>query len=300
MAGRTKRAAPGDPKRAIAYLRVSTDRQEHGPEAQRATLTAWAERGGIQIVDWIEEKESGAATIEERPELQKALAALSTNGAGMLLAAKRDRIAREVTIARDIAEHVRGLGAIVVTADGMSDTEDRPDSFLKQGISDLFAEHERRQIADRTKAALAVMRAKGLNTGKAPYGFQIAASGPPSKKSGRSLRLAPSAAEQGVCALVMNMHEAGASERTIEDELKALGVKSRKGHRLNQTQVHRIIVGEAARAELLAALEGLPPDPPLPPKEVVKPPPPPTPIPAPQPSQEERVLGALKRLGGSR
>jgi len=236
-----KKPPPGDPKRAIAYLRVSTDRQEHGPEAQRAALTAWAGRGGIQIVEWVEEKESGAATIEERPELQKALAALRTNGAGVFLASKRDRVARDVTIARDIAAHVRTLGAVVITADGMSDTEDRADGRLKQGISDLFAEHERHQIADRTRQGLAVMRARGLRTGKVPYGFQIASQGPLSKKSGRPLPLELHEAEQTVCAYVVRLHEGGASVSHIVDELQDRGFRSRADRALEPKQVRRII-----------------------------------------------------------
>ena len=184
MGTRAKRIVRGDQTRAIAYLRVSTDRQEHGPEAQRAALERFAAAEGLQIVGWVEEKESGAATIDERPELQKALELLNTNGAGVLLAAKRDRLAREVTIARDISARALEHGGVVITADGMSDTEGRPDTFLKQGITDLFAEHERRQIADRTRAALAVMRSRGLRTGKVPFGFQVTRTGPISKKSG--------------------------------------------------------------------------------------------------------------------
>lgn len=239
MGRKTLRA--GDAKRAIAYLRVSTDRQEHGPEAQRAVLTEWAALNGVQITDWIAEEESGAATIDERPELQRAFEALRTHGAGVFLAAKRDRIAREVTIARDIAARVRELGAVVVTADGMSDTENRPDGFLRQGISDLFAEHERREIADRTRRGLAAMKAKGLRTGQAPYGYQTAKDGPLSKKSGRPLRLVPHPGEQAVCATVMRLHARGVRVPEIEDELIVQGVKSRRGHRLEQKQVRKII-----------------------------------------------------------
>lgn len=38
---------PGDPKRAVAYLRVSTDEQRLGPEAQRAAIAAWGAREGV-------------------------------------------------------------------------------------------------------------------------------------------------------------------------------------------------------------------------------------------------------------
>jgi hypothetical protein len=42
---KSKRLRPsGYPKVAIGYLRVSTDEQHLGPEAQRAELERWAER----------------------------------------------------------------------------------------------------------------------------------------------------------------------------------------------------------------------------------------------------------------
>ena len=44
------RTRPGNPKRAVAYLRVSTDEQRLGPEAQRAAIAAWAVREGITVV----------------------------------------------------------------------------------------------------------------------------------------------------------------------------------------------------------------------------------------------------------
>lgn len=42
---------------------------------------------------------SGAASVEERPGLVAALAALRVHGAGVLVAAKRDRIARDTVVA---------------------------------------------------------------------------------------------------------------------------------------------------------------------------------------------------------
>jgi DNA invertase Pin-like site-specific DNA recombinase len=232
-----------DAKTAVAYLRVSTDRQEHGPEAQRATLEAWAGREGVQIIEWFSEEESGATEIDERPELQAALEAVYTHKTGLLLAAKRDRLAREVTIAREIGARVRARGGMVVTADGMSDVENRPDTFLKQGISDLFAEHERRQIADRTRQALGVMHRKGFRTGNTPYGFRAARQGPVSKTSGRPLPLEFDAAEQEICTYIIRLHEQGWGPRRIERELSDRRLLSRAGRPFHLIQVQRIIAG---------------------------------------------------------
>ncbi len=50
---RTERSArPGNPLIAVAYLRVSTDEQRLGPEAQRASIEAWAKREGVAVVAW--------------------------------------------------------------------------------------------------------------------------------------------------------------------------------------------------------------------------------------------------------
>lgn len=42
----------GDAKAAVGYLRVSTDEQNLGPEAQRAAILAWALRNGVTVVAW--------------------------------------------------------------------------------------------------------------------------------------------------------------------------------------------------------------------------------------------------------
>jgi DNA invertase Pin-like site-specific DNA recombinase len=47
-----KRSKNGSPKVAVAYIRVSKDEQKLGPEAQRASIEAWATREGIAVASW--------------------------------------------------------------------------------------------------------------------------------------------------------------------------------------------------------------------------------------------------------
>lgn len=247
-----RKAPAGDPKKAVGYIRVSTDKQEHGPAAQRRSLEAWAAANGVELVEIVEEAESGKDGIADRPELQAALTAVTANKAGILLATKRDRVARDTSIARQIKEETKRRGSILVTADGMSDVDGRPDSFLKEGIADLFAEHERHQISDRTKQALAAMKTKGLRTGSPLYGFQCAAGGPLSKASRRPLRLVPHAYEQRICRFVMALHARGTSPSAITRELSVRRARNRAGKPFSQEQVQRIITNAPAREELLA------------------------------------------------
>ena len=90
----------------------------------------------------------------------------------MLLAAKRDRLARDVGIARGIEAAALKEGAIVRTADGSSDATGSA-AVISKGLHDLLGEWEREVIRERTTAALAVKLAKGERTGGIRYGYHL-------------------------------------------------------------------------------------------------------------------------------
>lgn len=87
----------GDLSKAVAYLRVSTTDQHLGPEAQRKSIETWAAANGVQVVAWhADPGVSGGSDLDDRPGLVAALAELRLVGAGVLVVAKRDRLARDV------------------------------------------------------------------------------------------------------------------------------------------------------------------------------------------------------------
>ena len=208
----------GDPKVAVAVLRVSTEDQNLGPDAQRAAIMAWAERSGVSVVSWHEDRLSGATPAEDRPGLLAGLGALRQHGAGLLVAAKRDRIARDVVIAATVEQLARDAGARVVTADGVS-VEDTPEAALMRTLMDAFAQYERALIRARTKAALHVKRARGERfSRRAPLGFRLEAG-----------RLVEDAAERAVLERVRTMRSTGVSLAGVVSRLNAEGVKCRGG-----------------------------------------------------------------------
>src|SRR5262245_59846178 len=208
----------GDPKVAVAILRVSTEDQNLGPEAQRATITAWAERSAVTVVSWHEDRLSGATPAEDRPGLLAALGALRQHRAGLLVAAKRDRIARDVVIAATVEQLARDAGARVVTADGVS-VEDTPEAALMRTLMDAFAAYERALIRARTKAALRVKRARGERySRRAPLGFRLEAG-----------RLVEDLAERAVLERVRTMRSQCFSIARVASRLNAEGVKCRGG-----------------------------------------------------------------------
>jgi site-specific DNA recombinase len=213
-----KQAKQTDASIAVGYLRVSTEDQNLGPQAQRAAIERWAATRGLRLVSWHEDRLSGATAVEDRPGLMAALAALREYGAGLLVAAKRDRIARDVVVAACVERLTQDAGARVATADGIA-IEATPEGALMRGLLDLFAQYERAVIRSRTAAALAAKRARGERVSRlAPLGFRFEGS-----------RLLEDAAELALLARVREMRSRGLSFQRVVAILNAEGAKCRGG-----------------------------------------------------------------------
>jgi site-specific DNA recombinase len=228
------RKRQGDPKVGVALLRVSTEDQQLGPEAQRRAITAWAEREGVRIVAWhVEQGVGGATPLEQRAILLKAIDDLKTSGAGRLVVAKRDRLARDVVIAALIERLVERCGARVFAADGTSDATG-PEGLLLRGMVDLFAAYERLIISSRTKAALGAKRAKGERIGGVPFGFSLADDGRMLVESDR---------EQAILKFVRGRRAKGDTLRAIVVGCARRGLVSRAGRPFALRQVARMLEG---------------------------------------------------------
>jgi DNA invertase Pin-like site-specific DNA recombinase len=225
-----KRKAKPDPKRAIGYIRVSTDEQQLGPEAQEAAIRAYATRAGLEVVEIVRDLGvSGGAPLDERPGLVEALDALDRHQAATLVVSKRDRLARDSTRGAFVERLVESAGARVVSADGVAGGSSPEDKLLR-GIMDAFAEYERAAIRLRTRAALAAKRRKGERLGQIPYGF----------RAGEDGKLVPDAAEQRVVMFILGERDGGATWQEITDALQTTYKPRGKSGTWHMTSVHRI------------------------------------------------------------
>lgn len=213
-------------------MRVSRDGQGLGIEAQRTALKQWCEQQGVTAVGvFTDEGISGAADLERRPGLLRALDALSESRAGVLLVAKRDRIARDTLMAAMIERLVERAGGRVVTANGAGNGTG-PEALLMRRMIDAFSEYERSLIRARTRAALAVKKAKGERVGDPPYGMQVAADG---------CHLEPHPMEQLAVQLAADYRREGLSYRAIGERLVDAGHNPRRGGAWHTQTVARLV-----------------------------------------------------------
>lgn len=222
----------GDPGKAVAYVRVSTADQHLGPEAQRRSIEAWASANKIEVVAWhADQGVSGSSDLDDRPGLVAALAELRVLEAGVLVVAKRDRLARDVYVAATIERAVDHGGARVACSDGVANGDTPADAFMRT-ILDAAASYERALIRARTSAALAAKRARGELVGAVPYGYQL---------TGDGKTLAPCSAEQSAIAALRALRDAGLSYREVQREASARGIMSRNGRPLSLRAVHAMV-----------------------------------------------------------
>ncbi len=212
----------------VGYLRVSTDEQAAsgaGLEAQRATIAAAAVARGWTVAAWcLDEGVSGSVAPEDRPAFREALGLLGACEAGALVAAKVDRLARDLHDLTGLLRRADREGWAVVALDLGVDTS-TPVGRLVAGIMGGVAEWERSVIRQRTADALRARKAAG-------------------KRLGRASALPPE-----VLARVLAEREAGASLRAVAAGLNADGIPNATGSDAGWTPP------TVARAERTAVLD---------------------------------------------
>ena len=225
--------------KAIAYLRVSTDRQGDsgaGLAAQRASITAYAAQNNITILRFEQDILSGSKSIEHRLGLASAIAGIQKGDA--LLIAKRDRLGRDQFLSMSLERLVQKKGGSILSADGLGNGDSAGDKFLKS-ILDAASSFERDLIRARTKAAMQAKRLAGDLIGKIPFGYKSIDG-----------KLIADASEQAVIAKIVDARNAGASLREIAAVLTAASTPTKSG---GTVWIHSSITSILKRQAQLAA-----------------------------------------------
>jgi len=213
-------------RRYVAYYRVSTVRQGQsglGLEAQQTAVQSFL-GNDADLIEELVEIESGKKA--NRPQLLAALDACKRYGATLIIA-KLDRLARNVAFVSSLME--AGIEFVAV---------DNPHaSKLTIHILCAVAEHEREMISERTKAALAAAKARGVrlgNLGGNPSGLKEAREKMQRRAVDRASMILP---------IISEIQRAGLkSYREIAQALNARGVSTARGGRWHPGTVRNVMI----------------------------------------------------------
>jgi DNA invertase Pin-like site-specific DNA recombinase len=216
----------------VGYRRTSTDDQLLGIDAQDETLNRIAAQRGAGYARVFTEHESGGNN--ERAELNRAIHHARRIG-GILVVAKLDRLARDA----EFLIHLHNSNVPIIFGD-LPEVDGTPSGRMMVQMMAVFAEFERRRIGERTKEALAVLKAQGRRLGT-PGNLK-----PEHRAKGRAVaiqrKIARAIAETtDVTPIAVEMRRRGCTLQQIADRLNLDGYVTRQGARWTTTPVLRVL-----------------------------------------------------------
>lgn len=224
--------------KVIAYIRVSTKGQGEsglGLDAQMSAVALFVAQRGATLLGEYREVETGKR--KDRPGLSKALAHCRSAKA-TLVVAKLDRLARNVAFTSALMDS----GVDFVCCDNPHATR------LTIHMLAAVAEHEAEMISQRTKAALAAAKARGVKLGSArpghwegredrrQYGVHNAA-----KAAGECHARRTKEAYSDILPVVVSMRGRGNTLQQIADWLNTMEHTTRRGCEWKPMQVARLL-----------------------------------------------------------
>lgn len=221
------------PTRAVILARVSSSEQKdegYGLGAQVHSCREFAKAQGIEIVEVFEEDARSTVLLAERKGGKAALDSMLRHGAGVLLLARRDRLARDPYVAGEAERTVAAGGGRILYADGSNGTDDG--ALLLNDMQHVIAAHERRAIVARLKAG---REAKAREKGPKAYVGGRPAFGYKSDPATRELVVDEGAAE--IVVQVFGMVRDGVSIRDVADMLNHLEAGGRRWHPTSVTRI---------------------------------------------------------------
>lgn len=217
----------------VAYLRTSTDDQLLGIDAQRATLQRiTTERAGRIIKTFIEHESGGDDT---RAELRKAMHHARGKKA-VLVVAKLDRLARDSKFLMSLYDS----GVPIIFGD-LPEIDGSAASRLHLQIMASVAEFERRRIGERTKEALAVLKARGVKLGK-PENLTQAGRLTGARRAGKTHNAKAIEKTGGwIAERAGELRGQGLSFAAVADALNAEETGASQGGKWSATQIKRVL-----------------------------------------------------------
>lgn len=216
-------------RRYVAYYRVSTARQGRsglGLEAQRRAVEDFLAATGGTLAGDFTEIQSGKD--DTRPKLAEALRACRVLRATLLIA-KLDRLSRNAAFLLTLQQS--GTRFVACDNPDMNETV--------VGIMAVLAQAERRAISDRTRAALAAAKRRGVKLGNPRLKAGTRAT---ARKASQAAQRAAKERAEELRDTVEAARKAGAvSLRQMADHLNGLGVQTPRGGQWAAASVARLM-----------------------------------------------------------
>lgn len=231
-----KRTSVTQPRRSIAYVRVSSEEQA----AEGASLAAQEARiaSYCAAMDWsvsqvIRDAGESAKTLQ-RPGMTKLLTDVRAGVVARVVILKLDRATRSTRDLADLLDLFAKYDTALVSVSEHLDTSSASGRLVVNMLG-VVVQWEREAIAERTAFALAHKRMARTAYGRTPFGFVRVGDA-----------LVPDAREQAALEEALRMDRAGASFREIAAKLTEIGLKPHRAKVWHASSVRAMLRSKMA------------------------------------------------------
>lgn len=171
------KSTPDEPKRAVLYLRMSSDRQKYSIKNQSCVLYAYAVEHGLDVVNQFCDQAKSGLTFEGRPAMRQLIELVKAGDCGFEFILTYDisrwgrfQDADESAYYEHLCTH---SGVRVIYCAEAFDTYEGPISFVMKSLKRTFAAEYSRDLSQRVSDARWRLAKAGLHTGSyAPCGLR--------------------------------------------------------------------------------------------------------------------------------
>jgi site-specific DNA recombinase len=162
------------PERIAPYLRVSSEEQRDREtiEIQDRFLDEYCRLYGLEVAEvYADDGVSGTIPLHERPAGRRLLEDAKAGKFDAVLVYKLDRLGRKLLVIVDAHDRLVEAGVSLRSAREPIDTSTAPGRLIFQMLAS-FAEYDRENIGERTRAGLHRAFRAGKYMGRVPYGYR--------------------------------------------------------------------------------------------------------------------------------
>jgi DNA invertase Pin-like site-specific DNA recombinase len=207
-------------KKAIGYIRVSTDEQAKegiSLENQEAKIRSYCDLKDFSLIEIVNDAGISAKNLK-RPGAKKVIEMAQKKMVDAVVVYKLDRMFRSTVDALETTKQFDKWGVSFHSIAENLDTKSAMGKFFFT-LTAALAEMEREIIGERTRDVLQRKKANGEVYGHIPFGYK--------RFKGKLLA---KEAEQKVIQTVFEMREKGLNYSRISRELNQMGFKTKKGN----------------------------------------------------------------------
>ncbi|HCA5286881.1 recombinase family protein [Acinetobacter nosocomialis] len=228
-------------KKAIGYVRVSTDKQaEEGIsiDAQIAKIKAWASLNDYELVHLYSDEGISGASLNKREGMLQALASVKKGMA--FICYSLSRISRDTIDTIQISRQIEKAGADLVSLSEKIDTTGASGKMIFNMLA-VLNQFERDQTAERTKFAMQFKKSRNQAYSPIPYGYE---------RHGDELVI--NISEALTIIRIKELFEAGKGYGEIATILNKEGIPTKQNKRWYRNTVYYVLQRSNVTKEIVA------------------------------------------------